>query len=384
MFNRSLRAATTPLLCMAAVMGSVSVAGAAGTYYVDRGSPACSDSGPGNSAVPYCSISAAATAKGGSGTTLLVRPGIYREQVTVPASGKSGTPFVFQATAPGVVVDGTDDYGVVSKWTHYIGSVYFAGTVTAAPAQVFADGARLTASTSALGSLPALSYEYVNGKGLYVNVGGDNPGLHQALVGKRTYGFRISNRSYITIDGFTVTRTEDRAIYASSSDNIILRNNQVSYANKYGIHLSSCSSNLLASNMISNNNDHGIYFTNGTTGTTVQDNESYQNARPATRAANGLHMDSSGGNLIQRNRWHDNQDSGQHITNISNDNVSLQNRSWNNGDHGFDHLTSLRTIHVGDVAWHNYKDGFSIEGASTGTRVLNCIAVDNGLTTNEY
>ncbi len=32
----------------------------------------------------------------------------------------------------------------------------------------------------------------------------------------------------------------------------------------------------------------------------------------------------------------------------------------------------------------NYKDGFSIEGSATGTRLYNCIGVNNGLTTNEF
>src|SRR5262249_6564826 len=41
-------------------------------------------------------------------------------------------------------------------------------------------------------------------------------------------------------------------------------------------------------------------------------------------------------------------------------------------------------VHSNDVAFGNYKDGFSIEGDSHDCRVHNCIAVDNGLTTNEF
>src|SRR6185503_1966220 len=65
-------------------------------------------------------------------------------------------------------------------------------------------------------------------------------------------------------------------------------------------------------------------------------------------------------------------------------NVSLQNRSWANGDHGYDHNQATGTLHVNDVAYGNFKDGFSVEGSSTGTRLFNCIAIENGVTTNEF
>jgi hypothetical protein len=125
-------------------------------------------------------------------------------------------------------------------------------------------------------------------------------------------------------------------------------------------------------------------LTTGTTNCTVEDNEGYRNALPAQRAANGLYLYGSSNNVIRRNKWHDNQDTGQHVQTGSNDNVSYNNISWNNGDHGFDHLAATGTVHLNDVAYGNYKDGFSIEGNSTGTRLANCIAAENGLTTGEF
>jgi hypothetical protein len=53
--------------------------------------------------------------------------------------------------------------------------------------------------------------------------------------------------------------------------------------------------------------------------------------------------------------------------------------SYNNGDHDFDHLYSQNTIDIGNVAYNNYKDGFSIEGTSSGTHLNDCIAINNGL-----
>src|SRR5206468_10686561 len=92
----------------------------------------------------------------------------------------------------------------------------------------------------------------------------------------------------------------------------------------------------------------------------------------------------SSNNTLRRNRWHDNQDTGQHLQSGSNNNLSYDNVSWDNGDHGYDHLGASGTIHINDVACGNFRDGFSIEGTSPGVQLTNCIAVENGLTTNEF
>src|SRR5215475_3253645 len=83
---------------------------AAAAYYVDNGSASCSPSGPGTEAQPYCTITAAITAHSGPGIEIIVKPGIYRETVTVPASGSAAGNFVIRASGPGVVVTGADDF----------------------------------------------------------------------------------------------------------------------------------------------------------------------------------------------------------------------------------------------------------------------------------
>src|SRR5207249_4278074 len=70
-----LRAAVAIWLLALAVVLLTRPAHAAGTYYVDASSANCSNSGAGTQANPYCSISAAAAARGGAGTTLIVMPG---------------------------------------------------------------------------------------------------------------------------------------------------------------------------------------------------------------------------------------------------------------------------------------------------------------------
>ena len=256
---------------------------------------------------------------------------------------------------------------------------------------MFADGARLSNDSTVTNPahLPPGTFHWVSGTGLYVNAGGGSPASHLAEVGHRNYGFFISGHSGLTIDGFMVTHGESRGIQLTNScTNITVSHNVVNFSFGYGIQAVGGSGDLIASNIVSDNFNHGIGLTNnasgGVTGSTVEDNESFRNARPSTRAANGIFLFASPSNVIRRNRLHDNQDSGLQLNSGSNDCLAYLNQSWNNGDHGYDHLHSTGTIHVGDVAYQNYKDGFSIEGEASGTQLHDCIAIENGLTTNEF
>ena len=324
-------------------------------------------------------------ARGGPGTTIYVKPGVYREQVTIGASGAPGNPLVIQALGGPVFVDGADDFSAPSNWVLYAGDVYLATGVTWSPAQVFMDGERLVASSDPPVSLGNQAFTWVPGQGLYLNAGGGSPALHQLLVGRRPYGFLATGRSYITIDGFVVTRAENRCLqFNTGCTNIVVSHNVVSYALRYGIQVVGGSAFVIGSNDVSDNDDHGIMLLSGVTGSTIQDNESFRNARPSERAANGIHLFGCPGNRVQNNRTHDNQDSGIQIDSGSNDCVLIQNRSWNNGDHGFDNISSTGIQHVGDVAFGNVSDGFAIQGDATGTTLVDCIAQDNGLATSAF
>ena len=384
---RAGRSATTPacaLLAAALIAGTGATAGAA-VYHVDRSSPACANSGGGTPARPFCTISAAVAARGGPGVTILVHPGTYPEQVSIPCSGAPGSPFELKAPAGGVIVDGADDLSDPGRWTQSAGDVWLAAGVGWAPTQVFLDGERLAPSTVPPASLPPHSFAWSLGVGLYVNAGGGNPAARRIRVGRRNYGFSMYGRSWTVIDGFQVLGVEERGFQLSDTcENVTLSRNSVRFAHKYGIQVVGGSAIQLKSNMVSDCGDHGIGLTGGATRCTLEDNESFRNARPGVRAANGFYLFGSPGNVLRRNRAHDNQDSGFNIQSGSNHCVATLNLSWGNGDHGYDHLEATGTIHVGDVAWGNYKDGFSIEGNSSGTRLHDCIATDNGLTTNEF
>jgi len=353
------------------------------TFYVDNQSPGASTAGPGTELQPYSTIMSAANAHKGAGITILVKPGIYREQVSVPASGADGAPFVFQALGPGVIVDGSDDLSGSARWAATAGTAFLAAEVNWAPTQVFVDGARLEPTSSA-DAMPTGSFFYMAGTGLYVNLGGDNPGTHDVAASRRNYGFTMSTKSFVTVDGFVVRRTNDRGLNLSQSTDLVISHNAVGFAGRFGIQAVGCQRVRIEGNVVTDANYHGIGLTAGSTGCTVIGNESARNADPAIRQANGIYLYDAPGNTISGNRLHHNQDTGEHFGPGSNDCVSTNNISWANGDHGFDHLGTSNTIHVNDVAYGNHMDGFSFEGNSPGSQLYNSIAIENGLTTNEY
>jgi hypothetical protein len=81
------------------------------TYYVSTGG---SDANAGSSSAPFRTISkAAAIAK--AGEQVIIRPGTYREGVTVMNSGTSTKPIIFKAETPGtVIVDGAE---LLTSWS---------------------------------------------------------------------------------------------------------------------------------------------------------------------------------------------------------------------------------------------------------------------------
>ena len=355
------------------------------TYYVDNQSAACSDLGPGTEAAPYCTINAAMAAHRGPGITIMVKPGIYREQVTISGAGVAGSNFVFQASGPGVRVDGSDDFSNAGLWAAATGTTWLAAGVTWGPLQVFVDGARLTPSTATPDLLPANAFTWVSGQGLYVNLGGDNPGSHQTLVGHRLHGFNIFSKSWVTIDGFEISHVESRGVNIQNGcTDLIVSHNKVSFSKSYGIQTVNGIRMLIEGNTVSDAGFHGIGLTAGANNCIVRDNECFRSSDPVVGHVNGIYLFGAPNNTVSGNRLHDNQDSGLQLDRDSNNNICFNNRSWHNGDHGYDNLNNTGNVHVNDVAFGNFKRGFSNDGGVSNAVVYNCIGVDNGITTGEF
>jgi parallel beta-helix repeat protein len=274
--------------------------------YVDNGNPNCSNSGPGSSDQPFCTIGAGASVAT-AGQTVQVASGSYAENVTARRSGSPGAPINFTA----------------------------AGGVTV-------------------------------GSGM-------------------THGFTVSSRSWVVVDGFTVSDTSSDGIYVANSSNITISGNHVSNSGEpasdlvaRGIKLSGSNDSTVSGNIADHNSEAGIYVTSGSARNQIVGNITAYNARGYTRAAAGIDVRSPG-NTIANNVSHHNEDTGiQFYTGAGNELV-VNNVCYDNGDHGIDNLNTSNQMIVGNTVYRNVTAGINLEGSSSGGTVVNNISVDNGI-----
>jgi len=210
------------------------------------------------------------------------------------------------------------------------------------------------------------------------------PGATVTVTGG-TNGFVISGRSWITVDGFTVTNTPDYGITVSSSSSITISNNNVSYAGfqtsgmtRAGIRLNNSTDSLIVGNKSHDNSYAGIMVVGGTRNE-VRGNETFRNARGFERAAPGIRIYESTANVVDNNITHDNEDSGIESYSGANDTLIYNNVSYNNGDHGIDDLRTTGQRIIGNTVYKNVTAGINLEGNSTGGTIMNNISVDNGI-----
>src|SRR5450759_3681159 len=222
---------------------------AAGVWWVDNTNPSlCSDIGPGTSATPLCTISAAAKKAVNAGDQVMVRPGTYAEQVNVAASGTTGSPITFAASAPGVVVLGTRDLSDAAGWAQTLPTAWSrAYAPPSAPSlqlQVFRDDVRLPEAAS-LAAMTAGQFFYDTvAKVLYVDGGGANPAIgHPIAAFAQAYGFNLVGRSNVVVDGFTLKRQNIAGVRLSGSSAVTVKNVTATETGGNGILLENATSN---------------------------------------------------------------------------------------------------------------------------------------------
>ena len=206
------------------------------------------------------------------------------------------------------------------------------------------------------------------------------------------YGFEISKKSYIIVDGFAVTGTADRGIYVSGSKYITISNNHVSYAGKpvsgstrAGIYLTSTTDSSIIGNTTDHNTQDGIRLTTGAVNNRVSNNVSFANAEQWQRNAAGIQVYGSGSynNTIIYNITYANEDTGLQFFSKTHHNFVIDNLTYGNGDHGIDNNNSPYNTIIGNTVQGNHTAGINLEGSgspgSSGAKVMNNISVDNGI-----
>jgi parallel beta-helix repeat protein len=211
------------------------------------------------------------------------------------------------------------------------------------------------------------------------------PGADVVLSGQVS-GFTISGRSWVTVNGFSVTGTSSFGIQVANSSRITLSGNHVSYSGhpvsgqtKSGIRLSNVTDSLVSGNTADHNTYAGIELNSGSTRNEVRGNLTFNNARGYERAAPGIRLYSAPGNTVDANVSHHNEDSGIEAYAGSNNSLIYNNVTYDNGDHGIDNLTCTGQRIIANTVYKNVTAGINVEGTSTGAMLSNNVSVDNGI-----
>jgi parallel beta-helix repeat protein len=112
-------------------------------------------------------------------------------------------------------------------------------------------------------------------------------------------GFKVSGKSYVTIQGFTVTSTTSYGIYVTGSTNVTVSNNTVSNTGAAGIYVTGASANVTVSgNTVSGSATYGIYD-NGSPNSTISNNTVSGTTSYGIQAASTSNVTISGNNVSQ-------------------------------------------------------------------------------------
>ena len=253
----------------AGVLGAVIVGGmlsgstayASASYTVDNTSPACSDTGPGTSPQPFCTIAAAAK-KAVAGDTVLVNAGTYAGTSVNPTnSGAAGNPITFTAN-PGVTISGgtrafalsNRSYITISGFT-ITGTSSYGISVSGGSNITIANNTESYAGTPITSPAMGIYLSNLNGGLVQGNTTHDNSAHGIYLTGSTTGVTVQGNTSFH--NAYQYQRNANGIDDIAPGNSII---GNVTYANEdTGINIYTGGNNaLVADNVTYDNGDHGI------------------------------------------------------------------------------------------------------------------------------
>lgn len=210
------------------------------------------------------------------------------------------------------------------------------------------------------------------------------PGATVVIRGT-THGFLLSGKSWITVRGFTITKTSGPGIRVNLASHVRVIGNDVSLAGQqaigltaHGISLTAVTDALVSGNRAHHNSNGGIFVARSSSGVRITGNESFANARGYARAAAGIDVRASVGSTVARNRAYGNEDSGINIWSGSHATTAFNNVVYVNGDHGIDVHQSNDAKIVSNTVYGNVDSGIEATGALR-TQISNNITADNGI-----
>lgn len=165
------------LVSMAGGLVGLAAAARGELCVVDNRRPTAADTNPGTRNAPLATIAAAA-ARAVAGDTVLVRPGVYREAITLNNSDEQGLPIVFRSEVPrAAVISGADVVtdlnveapGVLSFPVAYAWRCQYSG---GNPQWVYLDGLPLERAETPDRVVPGTFYHSLDARRMLVSPGG--------------------------------------------------------------------------------------------------------------------------------------------------------------------------------------------------------------------
>ena len=295
----------TAMAVPAALVVVAAPAHAATLLYVAKAHPQCSDSGPGSSTRPFCTITRAADIAT-AGQTVIVSAGTYVEEVVPENSGTAAAPISYQA-APGenVVVTGEDrGFTVRSKSWINISGFHVTNTTDSGIYLRSASNVTLTGNRVSF--------------------------VGEPVSGETTQGIYVLSTTNASIINNTTDHNSDTGIYVSTGNSGIVIRGNTSFANARGYTRAATGidvrspGNTVANNRSYQNEDSGIQLYNGAHGTRVYNNVTYGNGD------HGIDVLNSTDTVIVSNTVYDNKTAGINLEGASGTPASSRGTLRNN------------------------------------------------------
>lgn len=291
----------------------------AGTLYVDRNNPACSDFGSGTEQIPYCAINAAAQVAT-AGDTVVVAAGSYPEQVIVVNSGLAAAPIVFTTadgasvnvygqsngfrisslswvTINGFTVSDTISYGIYVKYSTHITISSNHVTRSGQPiVDLNAQGIYFNSTTDSV--ISGNSVDYNTDSGIYltngttrITVSGNRTGHNAQVFSRAAAGIDVRGPKNI-IKANISHDNEDSGIQIRTGANENLVVNNLCYSNgDHGIDVLAAPGQRIIGNTVYANVTSGINIEGGSTDCTLANNITVDNGVQSPRKDGNINVE---------------------------------------------------------------------------------------------
>lgn len=332
------------------------------------------DENPGTLVSPWKTI-AKANNSVKPGDSVIIRTGVYGEQINPVNSGLPGKPISYKAfpgEAPAVI----ERSRILANWHRLSGSVYWASYPSWAGG-VWEDTFEQSGHYCAY--WPQQTLSEVNGPGKYyadINTSrvyvwtknGDDPNAHtmRTSIGN---GVGYSSKNYILVDGISM-RWVHRGVKVIDANHCTFLNLKIQYVADYGIWLSGQSSyNRIMNNTIYHvgswywKNGDGIFLDGGHHN--LIDGNDISDIGHNPIATRGDHTDTYN-NIIQNNKVHDSARSGLNANFNTHYEVWRNNASYRNIAAGIQNDSNNNIISKNIF----YKNGSGIALYTTGNRIV--------------